>query len=428
MRLPILAIAALFALSGCNRPNPPGDAPTGVQAIDGDGLVLVSWDMHPDLTYWIFYQAGDSVAVASPQSIAIRNPTSPHVVGNLINGTQYAFVMNATNNGSAAGPNSLTVVAKPRLAGDTPTWTSGTPLPLGGPPQNLKSIAFSGTRFVVVGDAATILAGDLNYTNNDPAALGVTAWVPVPATSLPPTFAADLSSVIYNGTFVALGTDGSIISSIDGLTWTANGQISASGMNGLSFGLASGVATYIAVGNGGQIFSSTDLNLVGWPQLNSGTTSDLTSISALPGSFLVTGAGGTLLTSLNGSTWSPLVSNTASTLRGAVFNPNPLVTNHYVAVGDAGTIVASADSVSWNPIPPSAITPPLTQDLRGVTVGGATASRFLAVGQGGAVAFSDDGLNWSSASAGSSNNLAGVVYSPGMYLAVGDAGANAVSK
>jgi hypothetical protein len=424
VRLLILAIAALSALSGCSKTQPPGDAPTGVQAVNGDGLIVVQWDMLPDLTYWIFYEPGNSVAVATPQSIAIRNVTSPQPVINLINGIQYAFVMNATHADSAAGPSSIPVVATPRLAGGPGTWTTGTPLPLGAP-QNLRSIAFSGTRFVAVGDAATVLAGDFTYTNVDPNALGVTAWVP--ATSLPVGFTADLSSVIYNGTFVALGTDGSIISSTDGLTWTANAQIPATGMNGLAFGLASGVPTYFAVGNGGAIFATTNL-ATAWTLLTSGTASDLTSISALPGSFLVTGAGGTLLTSQDGSNWAPLTSNTSSTLRSAVFNPNPLVTNRYVAVGDAGTIVSSSDGTLWNPIPPSAITPPLSQNLRSVTVGGATASRFLAVGQGGAVAYSDDGLNWLSASAGLSNNLAKVLFVPGMYLAVGDAGANAVSK
>jgi len=428
VRLLILAVAALSALSGCSKTQPPSDAPTGVQAVNGDGLVVVQWDMLPDLTYWIFYEPGSTVAVATPESKAIRRVFSPRPVASLANGIQYAFVMNATHADSAAGPNSIPVGGKPRLAGDTTTWTSGTPLPPGAP-RNLRSIAFSGTRFVAVGDAATVLAGDFTYTNVDPAALGVTAWVP--ATSLPVGFAADLSSVIYNGTFVALGTDGSIISSTDGLTWTANSPISAtgvSGMKGLGFGFASGVATYIAVGNVGAIFATTNLATF-WTPLMSGKTSDLTSVSVLNASFVVTGSGGTLLRSRDGSSVDPpLVSNTTSTLRAAVFNPNPLLTNQYVAVGDAGTIVASNDGITWNPIPPSAITPPLTQDLRSVTFGGATASRFLAVGQGGAVAYSDDGLNWLSASSGLSNNLAKVLFVPGMYLAVGDAGANAVSK
>jgi hypothetical protein len=138
----------------------------------------------------------------------------------------------------------------------------------------------------------------------------------------------------------------------------------------------------------------------------------------------VTGAGGTLLISLNGSTWTPLVSNTASTLRAVAYNA-PLA--RYVAVGDAGTIVTSPDAVMWTPV---TLTPPLTQNLLSVTVGGASGSRFLAVGQGGTVVFCDvscdDGMNWSTASSGAS--LSQVIFTPSMYLAVGDAGANVVAK
>jgi hypothetical protein len=62
-------------------------------------------------------------------------------------------------------------------------------------------------------------------------------------------------------------------------------------------------------------------------------------------------------------------------------------------------------------------------NLRSVTFG----SRFVAVGQGGAVAYSDDGINWSTSSAGSLD-LNRVIFTPGMYVAVGAGGANAVAK
>jgi hypothetical protein len=65
--------------------------------------------------------------------------------------------------------------------------------------------------------------------------------------------------------------------------------------------------------------------------------------------------------------------------------------------------------------------------LLSVTVGGSAGTRFLAVGQGGAVAYSDDGVSWSTASSGSSN-LAQVRFFGGLYLSVGDAGANLVSR
>lgn len=388
--------------------------------MDGDGLAVVTWDTLPDLTYWIFYQPGSTVDVATPNSIAIRRAFSPRVVGPLANGVQYAFVMNATHDDSAAGPNSLPALANPRLAGDV--WVSGTAL--GTPPQNLNSIVFSGSRFVTVGDAGTIFAGDFNYTNVDPLALGVTEWMPP---TLPPGFTSNLSSVIFNGSFIALGTDGSVISSADGVTWVSNNPIQvngiqASGMNGIAFGFAFGITpTYVAVGNGGAIYMTHDL--VTWNSITPpATPNDLTSVSVLNGSFLATGVGGTLLTSPDGSTWSSLSTNTTttSTLRGIAFSA---ISGIYVAVGDAGTIITSTDNTaSWTLVPA-----PLAQDLRGVTTGGAAGTRFLAVGQGGAVVYSDDGLQWRSASSGTAS-LAKVLFVGGMYLGVGDAGANAVSK
>jgi hypothetical protein len=76
---------------------------------------------------------------------------------------------------------------------------------------------------------------------------------------------------------------------------------------------------------------------------------------------------------------------------------------------------------------PATITPPIAQNLRGVTVGGSTGTRFLTVGDASVVANSDDGLAWHSVSSGTAS-LAKVLFVGGMYLAVGDAGANVVSR
>jgi len=91
-----------------------------------------------------------------------------------------------------------------------------------------------------------------------------------------------------------------------------------------------------------------------------------------------------------------------------------------VVVGDAGTILTSTDLTTWSPITP----PPLTQDLRAIRFG----RRFVAVGQAGNVAYSDDAINWLTTSSGSTADLAAVIFTPGMYLAVGASGANVVSK
>jgi len=416
VHLRVLATASLLALAGCHfHADPPGEAPSGVAVVPGEGLVTVTWSGDPELTYWIFYQPGSSVVPAAPGVPLIFDAKSPRVVAGLVNGTQYAFIMNATNNDSKAGPSSPIVVAMPRLAGAE--WVSGTPLG-GTPPQNLNGIAFNGSRLVVVGDSGTIFAGDYNYTSTNPPGVtpppGVTAWM-LP-TSAPANFTASLSAVIFSGLFVALGTDGSVLKSTDGLTWTsATATPAGAVMNGITFGVVNGTGIYVAVGSGGSIFTSPDL--VTWAQATSTTTSDLYSVSFLNGTFVATGALGTLLTSADGSTWAAPASGTTNALRATAFRSAP--TALYVVVGDAGTIVTSADGVAWSPI----ASPPLPQNLSAVRFG----SRFVAVGQGGAALYSNDGLSWSIAS-GSSGDLSGVVYTPSMYVAVGATGANEFSK
>jgi hypothetical protein len=425
VRFLIPLVAVMFALAGCHaKSNAPGEAPSGVTATPGDGLVVISWNVVPDLTYWIFFAPGDSVSVGAPGSLAIRRALDPRVVPGLANGTEYAFVMNATNNDSAAGPTSAPVTAIPQLAGST--WVPSPGSPLG--TQNLNAMAFNGSRFVVVGDAGTIFAGDLAYTSTDPQ--GVNVWTP-PTTPPTPAFSENLTAVMNNGTFIALGTNGAVISSADGFNWSANQTIpGASGMTGLVSGFVGGatVQTFVAVGSAGKIFFTTDL--ANWIPATSNTTSDLTGISVVNGTsgfFVATGTGGTLLTSQDAQNWSVNTTNTTSTLRGFTFGPSlqsPTTGVLYIAVGDAGTIITTPqlDSPVWTPINPA----PTTQSLRSVTLGGAAGTRFLAVGQGGAVVYSDDGFNWIPASSGF--NLARAIFGGGLYLGVGDAGANAVSR
>ncbi len=415
MHFRVLAIASLITLAGCHfQADPPSEAPSNVQVTAGDGQVVVTWDQQPELTYWIFYQPGSSVTPAAPGVPLVFGAISPRVVTGLVNGTQYAFIMNATNNDSKAGPSSPIVVAMPRLAGAS--WVLGTALG-----TNLNGIAFNGSRLVVVGDSATIFAGDYNYTSTTPP--GVTTWMP--RTSLPAGFptTTNFSAVTFSNQFVALGIDGSILTSGDGLTWIlATNPAPTAGRNGIAFG----AGVYVAVGDGG-IFTSTDL--MTWTPTFS-TTNNLFNVSFLNNGFIVTGAGGTLLTSSNGSVWNAQVSHTTNALRGAAFRSAPTLL--YVVVGDGGTIVTSTDGTNWIAITlPGAPAP----SLRSVTNGGAATTtapagaRFLAVGLGGTVVFSDDGTTWLSPSTPPGPaNLTRVIFTPAMYVAVGETGTNAFSK
>jgi photosystem II stability/assembly factor-like uncharacterized protein len=410
----VMALASLIMLASCHRQAAaPADAPTGLAVAPGDGQVTVTWDQQPGLTYWIFFQAGDTVTAAAPGVPLLFDVQSPRIVFPLVNLTQYAFVMNATKDDSRAGPASAVVMAVPRLSGSS--WTSG--LSLG--PQDLNGVAFNPTlnRLVAVGNAGTIFAGDFNYTSTDPP--GVTAWTP--PTSIPAGFVGDLSAVMFSGSqFIALGTDGSILTSADGNTWILSTHPVPSGgtagprMNSIAFGIVSNATIYVAVGDGGNIFTSPDL--VTWTAAASPTGNNLYNVSFPNGIFVATGASGRLLTSTDASTWTPQISNTPIALRGATFGAGS-----YAVVGDAGTILTSTDGTTWSLITPA---PPLTQNLRAIRYG----TRFVAVGQGGPVAYSDDAINWLPTSSDSTADLAAVIFTPGMYLAVGASGANAVSK
>ncbi|HKB72690.1 MAG TPA: hypothetical protein VKC82_00310 [Burkholderiales bacterium] len=419
----VMALASLIMLASCHRQAAaPADAPTGLAVAPGDGQVTVTWDQQPGLTYWIFFQAGDTVTAAAPGVPLLFDVQSPRIVFPLVNLTQYAFVMNATKDDSRAGPSTPVMTQTPRPSGAS--WTSGTPL--GSPPQNLNGVAFSPTlnKLVAVGNAGTIFAGDFNYTSTDPP--GVTAWTP--PTSIPAGFVGDLSAVMFSGSqFIALGTDGSILTSADGNTWILSTHPVPSGgtagprMNSIAFGIVSNATIYVAVGDGGNIFTSPDL--VTWTAAASPTV-NLYNVSFPNGIFVATGASGTLLTSTDASTWTPQISHTPNALRGTTYGTGSAAgaSAQYVVVGDSGTIVTSPDGTTWSVITPA---PPLTQDLRAIRFG----TRFVAVGQAGMVAYSDDPINtWATTSSGSAADLAAVIFTPGMYLAVGASGANAVSK
>src|SRR5256885_14375995 len=123
----VMALASLIALAGCHRQaDAPGEAPTGLEVTPGEGQVTVSWNQLPGLTYWIFFQAGSTVTAAAPGVPLIFDAQSPRIVFPLVNGTEYAFVMNATNRDSKAGPSTPVMTQTPMPAGGD--------LALGAPP------------------------------------------------------------------------------------------------------------------------------------------------------------------------------------------------------------------------------------------------------------------------------------------------------
>jgi len=128
------------------------------------------------------------------------------------------------------------------------------------------------------------------------------------------------------------------------------------------------------------------------------------------------GNAGTILTSANGTAWTAATSNTTQNLYAVVYDAEGSQ-NFFVAVGASGTILTSNDGNTWTPQ-----TSGTAQDLLGVGCGYTSGLPLLgAVGTSGTIVTSPDGVTWTPQSSGVSVNLNSVL-NEFQFTAVGDAG------
>lgn len=225
---------------------------------------------------------------------------------------------------------------------------------------------------------------------------------------------SDLRSVAHGATtttasvatYVAAGMGGAMYSSTDGATWNAINFATASNLNGASY-----FGSYKLVGDGGVVITSPDT--VTWTTQTSGTTQNLYAIASNNSSLNVAvGANGSIITSPDGVTWTLRASPTTQDLYAVTYSPYNQGTNTlgaWVAVGNNGTMVQSVDGgVTWATVN---VGTGVTANLRGIAYGTSTSAAsvvtqaFVAVGASGTVLSSPDGLNWTVQAALGGNNL-----------------------
>ena len=204
--------------------------------------------------------------------------------------------------------------------------------------------------------------------------------------------------------FVAVGDAKTISTSIDGVTWNTTTSSTITGnMKAITFGNG----LFVAVGDGGRIFTS--LNAVTWTQRAATLSADssLRSIIYVPslGRFTAVGTGGRVLVSDGGLFWEKQVIPSGGTLQGIAFGvplgwPNPI----YVAVNSSGTVFVSCDGLmTWSAFK-STTTGISSGSLWGVAysyVDPADFSKggfFSVVGNKGIIYISDNGIYWTAAS------------------------------
>jgi hypothetical protein len=159
-----------------------------------------------------------------------------------------------------------------------------------------------------------------------------------------------LFSVTYGPRgFVAVGVDGAIVHSADGLAWTtvvAGGAQTLRAVSSGSFAPANalGAPQYVAVGATGAMLISSDGDH--WRQLPSVTGLTLRGVAIVGYTGIAVGGGGIVLRSVDGTSWNPVRSATNSEL----FAVTEQGTNACGAVAVAGTdasIVSASCGSRW---------------------------------------------------------------------------------
>jgi len=393
-------------------------APTDVVVAAGDSSATVTWTMAPGVDYWVMFAPTDSITTANWTSFlgarSVIKAVSPQLIGGLVNGATYAFTVNGRVGNGPGGPGSASQAIVPRIAGAI--WVPGSPLSSGDllgaglatavtTVDNFSTVTYN---FFAVGAGGKIFSGSDGKT-----------WAAQNS-----TVSADLRSAVFGGIYVAAGANGTIVESADATTWSTRASGTSSTLNGLA---TNGAGTYVAVGAGGSITTTTDGGAT-WKLASSGTTQDLFAItygsSGGINVFVAVGAQGTMLISADGLAWSAgnIAAANGADLKGIAFTPTTFLSGlltslpTWIAVGSGGTIISSNDASTWTLRASGS-----SNTLNAVNYN----TRFVAVGDAGTVVTSDDdGLSWQAQASKTSANLTAITHNPYGYVVVGAAGTN----
>lgn len=218
-----------------------------------------------------------------------------------------------------------------------------------------------------------------------------------------------------NGTFVAVGAAGTILTSSNAMQWTSR----CSGTTVDLYGAAFGNGIYVVSGANGWVYTSS--NGISWESHSTGSTNALRAITFGAGVFVAAenssgfASNCGLLVSTNGFDWSRGHSGNYPAFNGISY-----AAGQFVAVGgtDGGHVVTSTNGIDWSQAPYYSI------QLNEVGFGNGT---FVAVGanwysQPGAISTSTNGSNWTAQQSGTPNALNGIGFGQNAFVAVGNAG------
>jgi uncharacterized delta-60 repeat protein len=224
--------------------------------------------------------------------------------------------------------------------------------------------------------------------------------------------------------FAAVGTNGTILTSKDGVSWTSRVSGVTVWLVGVTWGqwvlipvTSQGTTAYVpsggyvAVGDQGTIITSVDS--VNWTvQATGGARLD--GVAYGGGLYLAVGEGGAIATSADGTHWTTGSAGVTGWLRGVVYDSS---SKRFIVTGEGGIILATTDGMKF-----SAITSGTTSDIEAVAVGGSP-QQFLADGSAGYLADSGDAMTWTAGAPTGTTHFRGCAIIGNTGVAVGSAGA-----
>ena len=235
---------------------------------------------------------------------------------------------------------------------------------------------------------------------------------------------------------VTVGTDGQVLTAdsttASGTKWAtpASGSITWTGRKAPASGgvlndfVYNGSNLYVAVGSGGNLFSSPDA--ITWTSRTSGFgVNDINSVAYGNGVFVAVGSNGTITTSTDGITWTARTAGVSTNTLWRVRYINSL----FIAVGagangGTGGITTSTDGTTW-----TKRTTPTTSgsNLYDVNYGN---GYYVTVGSASTKNgyYSTDGATWTVLGTGAATDAAAVFYSNGTWYMTGLSGSTTSTK
>jgi len=252
---------------------------------------------------------------------------------------------------------------------------------------SLDSVAYGNGTWVVVGDKGTVLESADART-----------WV-----AATPVTNNKLNSVVYNGNvFIAVGDGGTLITSQDAQTWKVQSVPAGvtGSLRGIAYSPSFNVTPYsiLVSGDNGTLLAGY-YGGTNFTSVNSGTSQNLDAAlfppigQGSPFLTVVVGGSGTIINDGYGTEWvagsggvwgSAGSTNTSANLRGLTSG-----SGYFVATGDQGTILTSVDGKSWTQRfsgdSPSTVS---SASLSGAAFS-PTLQRFVVTGTGGTILVSN---------------------------------------